>query len=172
MPKQAARSKQEPQIVEMPSQKMAVVYTTGDPNEVGPQALPALYGSAYTLKFDLKKEGVEFKVGALRARWPNAHLVSKNEWVGMWGVPIPDDTASLPQKVPGIAVKIEVWEYGTVAQILHIGPYSEEMPTVERLHDFIRESGYEMAGVHEEEYLTRPTAKVQKTIIRYPVRKK
>jgi hypothetical protein len=41
-----------------------------------------------------------------------------------------------------------------------------------RLHDFIVENGYEIAGVHEEEYLTMPKAKVQKTLIRYPIRKK
>ena len=40
------------------------------------------------------------------------------------------------------------------------------------LHKFIEDSGCEIAGVHEEEYLTRPDAKVVKTIIRYPVKKK
>ena len=69
-------------------------------------------------------------------------------------------------------MQIERWEYGTVAEILHLGPYSEEGPTIERLHKFIEESGYEIAGVHEEEYLTRPDAKVQKTVIRYEVRKR
>jgi len=64
-----------------------------------------------------------------------------------------------------------VWEYGTVAQVVHLGPYRAEKKTVERLHRFIREKGYEVSGVHEEEYLTRPGAKLQKTIIRYPVKK-
>jgi len=45
-------------------------------------------------------------------------------------------------------------------------------PTVERLHRFIEESGYEIAGMHEEEYLTRPDAKVQKTLVRCAIRKK
>ena len=39
-----------------------------------------------------------------------------------------------------------------------------------RLQEFIAASGYEIAGVHEEEYLSRPEAKQMKTIIRYPVR--
>ena len=172
MAKQKAVAGKEPQIVEMPSQKMAVVYTEGDPNIVGAQVMPALYGSAYTLKYDLKKKGIDFKVGALRARWPDAHLVPKDQWTGIWGLPIPDDTSSLPEKVPGIEVKIEAWEYGTVAQVLHLGPWDAEGPTVERLHDFIAENGYDIAGIHEEEYLTTPKAKVQKTIIRYQVRKK
>jgi hypothetical protein len=172
MPKVTAGSKAEPQIIKMRSQKMAVVRTEGDPNIVAAKVLPALYGSVYTLKFSLKKKGADFKVGALRARWPNAHLAPKNKWIGIWGLPIPADTKTLPQKVAGVEVKIETWKYGTVAQILHIGPYSEELPTVQRLHQFIVESGYEIAGTHEEEYLTRPTARVQKTIIRYPIRKR
>jgi len=171
MPQKTTPSK-EPQILEMPSQKMAVVYMKGDPNKVMPEFLPALYGSVYKLKFELKKKGIEFKVDKLRARYPNAHLVPKDEWLGICGLPIPEDTTSLPQKVPDIEVKIEQWDYSTVAQILHIGPYSEEQATVERLHKFIADSGYEIAGVHEEEYLTRPEAKVQKTIIRYPIKKK
>jgi len=167
-----AASMKEPQTLEMPSQKMAVVYMKGEPDKVMPEFLPALYGSVYKLKFELKKKGIEFKVDKLRARWPNAPLIPKEEWLGICGLPIPQDTTSVPQKVPSIEVKIEQWDYSTVAQILHIGPYSEEMPTVERLHKFIQESGYEIAGVHEEEYLTTPDAKVQKTLIRYPIKKK
>jgi len=166
-------SKTEPQILEMPPQKMAVVYAKGAPDKVFPEFMPALYGSVYTLKFDLKKKGLPtFKVSGLRARYPDAHLVPKEEWTHIIGLPIPEDTTFLPQKVPGIEVKIETWEYGTVAQILHLGPYDQEEPTVERLHQFIEESGYKIAGAHEEEYLTTPDAKVPKTIIRYPVRKK
>jgi len=156
----------------MPSQTMAVVSTVGDPNAVAGEALGALYGSVYALKFALKKQGRELKVTGLRARWPNAHLAPKDQWIGIWGLPIPEGTAELPQRNPAVAVKIEKWDYGAVAQILHIGPYAAEQPTVERLHQFIAASGYEIAGPHEEEYLTRPTAKTPKTIIRYPVRKK
>ena len=170
---QRKSSKKEPQILEMPPQKMAVVYGKGTPDKVFSELMPALYGSAYTLKFDLKKKGLPtFKVSGLRARYPDAHLVPKEEWTHIIGLPIPEDTTPLPQKVPGVEVKLETWEYGTVAQILHLGGYDQEEPTIERLHKCIEENGYEIAGVHEEEYLTTPDAKVPKTIIRYPVRKK
>ncbi len=166
-------SKKEPQILEMPSQKMAVVYGKGAPDKVFPETMPALYGSVYTLKFDLKKKGLPtFKVSGLRTRYPDAHLVPKDEWTHIIGLPIPEDTTSLPQKVPNAEVKIETWEYGTVAQILHLGAYDQEEATVERLHKFIDENGYEIAGMHEEEYLTKPDAKVVKTIIRYVVKRK
>ncbi len=170
---QRKSSKTEPQILEMPPQKMAVVRAKGAPDKVFPEFMPALYGSVYTLKFDLKKKGLPtFKVSGLRACYPDAHLVPKDEWTHIIGLPIPEDTTSLPQKVAGTEVKIETWEYGTVAQILHLGAYDQEQPTVERLHRFIEENGYEITGVHEEEYLTTPDAKVVKTIIRYTVRKR
>ncbi len=166
-------SKTEPQIMEMPSQKMAVVYAKGAPDKVFPEFMPALYGSVYTLKFDLKKKGLPtFKVTGLRTRYPDAHLVPMDEWTHIIGLPIPEDTTSLPQKVVGTEVKVETWEYGTVAQIFHLGPYDQEEATVAHLHQFSKDSGYEIAGLHEEEYLSRPDAKVLKTIIRYPVRKR
>jgi len=131
---QRKSSKKEPQILEMPSQKMAVVYGKGTPDKVFAELMPALYGSVYTLKFDLKKKGLPtFKVSGLRARYPNAHLVPKEEWTHIIALPIPEDATSLPQKVPGVEVKVETWEYGTVAQILHLGAYDEEGPAVDRL---------------------------------------
>ena len=163
----------EPRMLEMPSQKMAVVRAKGAPDKVFSEVMPALYGSVYTLKFDLKKKGLPtFKVSPYRARYPDAHLVPKEGWTIILGLPIPEDVTSLPQKVPGVEVRIETWDYGTVAQILHLGPYSEEGPTVERIHKFIKENGYEIAGMHEEEYLTTPEAKVIRTIVRYQVKRR
>ncbi len=165
--------KLEPQIVEMASQKMAVVSGKGTPEKVFTELMPALYGSVYTLKFDLKNKGLStFKVSGLRARYPDAATKPKEEWNHIIGLPIPNDTAVLPQKVVGIEVRLETWQYGTIAQILHLGSYSEEGPNIERLHRFIKESSYEIAGHHEEEYLTGPNAKVVKTIIRYEIKKK
>ena len=165
--------KTDPLILDMPSQKMAIVEEKGSPDKVFSKIFPALYGSVYTLKFDLKKRGLEsFKVTCPRAHYPNAHLSPKGEWLIIAGIPIPDDTTSLPQKVPGTEVKIETWEYGTVAQILHLGPYDQETESIERLHQFITTSGYEIAGPHEEEYRSKPDAKVIKTLIRYQVKEK
>ena len=167
------KSKTDPQIVEIPPQKMAVVSGKGAPDKIFPELMPALYGSAYTLKSDLKKKGLPiFKVSGLRTRYPDAHLVPMKEWTHITGLPVPEDTTSLPQKITDIKVKLETWDYGTVAQILHLGLYDQEEPTIKRLHQFIEDSGYQIAGDHEEEYLTRPTAKVPRTIIRYPIKKK
>ncbi len=165
--------KTDPIMLEMPPQKMAVVQGKGSPDKVFSKIFPALYGSVYTLKFDLKKRGLEsFKVGCPRARYPDAHLCPKGEWLIIAGIPIPDNTGSLPQKEPGTEVRVETWEYGTVAQILHLGPYDQETKTIERLQQFIADNGYEIAGPHEEEYQSKPDAKVIKTLIRYQVKKK
>ena len=132
---------------------------------------------ARSLAVDLKTVHRWVQRGVLRGhRTKGGHLrfrrVEVVRFLRQRRLPIPEETTSIPQKVPATEVKMEQWDYGTVAQILHIGPYSEEQPTVERLHKFIEDNGYEIAGVHEEEYLTSPQAKVQKTIIRYPIKKK
>ena len=159
-----------PAIIEMPPQRVAVVRSVGDPNDVGAQVFPALFGSVMTLKFKvLKPQGIDYKPGAPRARWPDLPGTPKDQWTGLWAIPVPDDTDELPQTVPDVPVTLETWEYGSVAHILHVGPYTEEPPTVEKLQAFITESGYRIAGAHEEEYLSRPNAKTMRTIIRYPV---
>ena len=167
------KSKTDPEIVELPPQKMAVVSGRGAPTDVFPQIMPALYGSVYTLRFDRKKQGLPvFKVTGLRGRYPDPLDSPKAGWSMHIGLPVPDDVASLPQKVEGTEVALETWDYGTVAQILHLGAYDQEEGSVGRLLRFIEEGGYEISGVHEEEYLTSPAARIPKTIIRYPVRPK
>ena len=64
---------------------------------------------------------------------------------------------------------------GKVAPIMHIGPFSEEGPTIEKLHNFIKDNGYELHGKHHEIYLSdirRAAPEKWKTIIRQPIRKK
>ena len=162
----------EPYIAEKPRRKMAVVRWVGSPIEAAEHGMPALYGAVYGLRFQRTGAGLPvFKVTGLRARWPDAHLKPKDEWSSEWALPVPDDTTELPAKVPEPPVSLETWEYGTVAEVLHLGAYDEEGPNIQRLHAFIAAQGYALAGPHEEEYLTSPKAKMQKTIIRYAVRK-
>src|SRR6478672_9382219 len=104
MLEQSVSYAREPEVFEMRPQTMAVVYTKGDPNQVQVQAMHALYTAVYDLKFELKREGRRFKIRPLRARWPDAYLLPKDEWTGVWGLPIPDDITQLEQKVPGVEV--------------------------------------------------------------------
>jgi len=165
-----------PVITEMPTATMAVVHTVGDPAEVGQRAFPALYGAAYGLKFALKKAGgPEYKVPPPRARWfggPDWALTPREGWKAAWAIELPEGTTEVVQKDPETPVVIERWEYGIVAEVLHIGTYAEEEPTINLLHAFIAEQGYEIVGAHEEDYLSRPDSKNPKTVIRYQVRKR
>lgn len=165
-----------PETVNLPDRRMLTVTTVGDPTTVGDSAFSALYGTAYTTKFKVyKPKGLLVTFGKLCALWPDAHLKDRNLWTGIWGVPVPDFFAEndLIQKDSKIKVSLETWEGGEYAQILHVGPYSEEGPTVLKLHEYIEKQGIQMKdvpGIHEEEYLTSPDAKVVKTIIRYRIR--
>jgi hypothetical protein len=157
----------DPQIRTMPDKvKMLVVEKKGDPNVVAGMAFSTLFSTFF------EQPGV--KMAPPRARWLNQPTDPRNEWVGLYALPLPDSVETLRTQVEG--VKIDLWEYGEVAEILHIGAYSEEIPTIEKLIAFIAEQGYEIAGPHEEEYLKGPesgtdTSKYM-TIIRYQVRKK
>ena len=162
-----------PEILEMPSQKMAAVYAKGTPEQVFPRVLPDLYGSVYSLNVELEKQGLStFTVGRLRARYPDAHLVPTTEWTNVIGLPIPENTLSLPQKVGGNEIKIEVWEYGTVGQILVSGREDSEITAIERLHRYIRENNYKIIGVHEEEHLAQPNDDRLGVLVRYRISKK
>jgi hypothetical protein len=155
-----------PRLTTMARQKMLVVEAKGDPNVVAGDAFGLLFKTFFSLK------GV--RMTAPRARWANIATDPKDEWVGLYGLPLPDSVTGLPEGTQG--VRIEEWDYGDVAEILHVGPYSEETPTIERLHAFINESGFAIAGPHEEEYLKVPGMAASPadywTIIRYPVKTK
>lgn len=156
----------EPQINKMPQQKMLAVEAKGDPNVVGQEAFSLLFRTFFSLK------GV--RISPPRARWLNLFIDPKEEWVGLYALPLPESITELPSEVEG--VRIEYWDYGEVAEILHIGPYSEETPTIIKLHKFIQEKDYQISGPHEEVYLKGPGMASDPseywTIIRYQVKKK
>jgi hypothetical protein len=156
----------EPQIRQMPAQRMLVVEAKGDPNVVGQNAFGLLFKTFFSLP--------GARMAAPRARWLNSVNSPKNVWRGLYGLPLPDSVKSLPQGITD--ARIETWEYGEVAEILHIGPYSEETPAIKKLIQFIDEKGCQIAGAHEEEYLKGPGMAASPaeywTIIRYQVKKR
>lgn len=157
----------DPHIRMMPDKvKMLVVEKIGDPNVIAGMAFSTLFSTFF------EQPGV--KMAPPRARWLNPPSDPKNEWVGLYALPLPESVETLRSQVEG--VKIDFWDYGEVAEILHVGAYSEETPTIEKLFAFIAEQDYEIVGPHEEEYLRGPesgtdTSKYM-TIIRYQIKKK
>ena len=162
-----APSPRHPAIVEVPELCFLMIDGRGDPNsaEAYQDALGALYGVAYTLKFALKKTDPErdFKVAPLEGLWwTDAEPPSmvdmesdKDSWNWMMMSAVPDAVTA------------------AAAQIMYIGPYADEAPTIAALHAFVEEQGYELRGRHHEIYLGDPrrTAPERlKTVIRHPVR--
>jgi len=165
----------EPRITKLEDQKMIEVRVTGDPNLVGGKAFSQLFKTYFRLKRTVS--GLDMV--APRTRWPKPVNTPKNEWLGIYGMPIPASVTALPEQDSKAEVKAEIttWEYGDVAEILHVGAYADEPPTVEKLHAFVRAQGYKIIGPHEEEYLKGPgmlfkgDPKKYYTIIRYRVNK-
>jgi len=69
-------------------------------------------------------------------------------------------------------VRFESWKEGRSAQVLHVGPYVEEAPTIALLHDTIDSAGWRPRGRHHEIYLSdarRSAPERLRTILRHPV---
>ncbi len=155
--------------------------------------MPGLYTTAYGLRFTLKRRGVERRVGMLEGLYWTSNAATDLDEIlgperGTWRwtllIALPDEAtdeelaAALAKgrsKVaPEIAsnLRIETLDEGAAAQVLHLGPYAEERPTIERLHAAIAAAGLRPRGRHHELYLGDPTrSKPEKlrTLIRQPV---
>jgi hypothetical protein len=56
---------------------------------------------------------------------------------------------------------------------MHIGPYTDEPATLDKMEAFAEEHGYEFHGRHHEIYIGDPTRsqpKNLKTVLRHPVK--
>ncbi|MBI4978586.1 MAG: GyrI-like domain-containing protein [Spirochaetes bacterium] len=141
-----------PRITEIPDTKVVEVAAAGDPNQVGGMAFGLLFKHYYAIKPALRA-----KFTAPRARWPKSYDTPRKDWIGLFALPL--NPAAVPAVITNdgpYSVTITNWKYGTVAEILHRGPYSNETPTVDKLHKFITAQGYVQTGEHEEEYLRGP----------------
>jgi effector-binding domain-containing protein len=160
----------EPRIAQMQKEKVIEAEVKGDPNVAAGKGFSAIFNMAYKLK------GV--KISAPKARWLNAPEEPKEGWIGIFAMQVPDSINTLPQQNPSeVQIRLGEWEYGEVAEILHIGPYQSETPSIEKLKVFIKGSGFEISGPHEEEYIKGPSMLGKgdpsryMTIIRYQVKK-
>ena len=106
-------------------------------------------------------------------------MVGEVVWKGAAAIPVSQKIREVNsgKGTGGLKAELGEWKYGEVAEILHIGPYEKEAPTVNRLLQFVEDSGYDIAGPHEEVYLIgpgNPLIKPEKyyTVIRYQIKKK
>ena len=183
-------------FLEIPARRFVMIDGDGPAGEVAfTPRMPGLYATAYTLHFALKKRGVEGKVGALEGLWwttdgltdLDAILGSGSDrgtwrWILMIGLP---DEATEPELDAALAagrakleppyaasLRVERFDEGRCAQVLHLGPYATERPTIEALHAAISDAGLVPCGRHHEVYLGDPRRSAPerlRTLIRQPV---
>lgn len=180
-----------PTIVEVPTRPFLMIDGGGDPN-TSPEytgAIEALYPIAYGLRAAVKAAtGDAYTVMPLEGLWWVEDMAdfdpadkSNWHWTAMICLPDAVTDAMASEVIPAVTAKkgltagpkarIEHFTEGVAAQILHIGPYADEAPTIAELHDFIIGDGHELTGKHHEIYLSdarRADPAALRTIIRQP----
>ena len=181
------------EAVDVPRMNFLMIDGEGDPStsQEFKDAIGVLYPLSYTLKFMIKKGGIGVDYGVLpleglwwaddmssfvddrREHWQWTLMIMQPELVTEEMVQEANEQV-LKKKNPVSLplVRFESFEEGKVAQIIHIGPFSEERPTVEKVHTFIEERGSQRRGKHHEIYLSdirRTAADNLRTIIRQPM---
>jgi hypothetical protein len=178
--------------VDVPAFRFLMIDGAGDPN-TSPQyarAVEALFSVSYTAKFMVKKgpTGIDYAVMPLEGLWWADEMSSfagndraKWRWTMMIHQPSYADDAVLADAIAEVkrkkglaavdALRLERFAEGPCAQTLHVGPFTEEGPSIQRVHRFI-EARAALAGKHHEIYLSdirRADASRWKTIIRQPM---
>ena len=180
-------------VVEVPPLNYVMVDGSGNPNTAPAyvEVIQALYGLSYTLKFTSKRTlGIDYTVMALEGLWwadDMGDFVSGNKEAWYWTMMMlqpehitaemfEEARAAAARKHPSEALsraRLERFHEGLAVQIMYLGAYADEGPTIARMHAYIAENGYLPAGKHHEIYLGDPrrTAPEKlKTVIRQPVR--
>lgn len=155
------------------------------------EAMSALYGISYTLKFMFKKRAenpIDYPVMALEGLWATASGVFnptvRETWLFTAMIMQPDiitpevfeeGRAQLLKRRPGPGperLRLETFHEGRAIQVMHIGPYATEMETIARMDAFAAEKGLTLHGRHHEIYLGDPrraAPEKMKTVLRHPV---
>jgi hypothetical protein len=178
-------------VVEAPPMLFLMADGSGDPNSAAAYAaaVGALYAVAYGLKFALMRRDAanDYRVMPLEGLWwadpIDAFLAGRRQdwrWTMMISQPVEPPPELLAAVIADVArkktdaarmVRLERYHEGRAAQILHIGPYAAEGPTIARLHEFIASHGWRLAGTHHEIYLSDPNRTApekMRTVLRQP----
>lgn len=179
--------------VDVPTMNYLMVDGEGDPNTSQPfsAAVEVLFMVSYAVKFMIKKgaSAIDYGVMPLEGLWWADDMTkfsvndkSNWKWTAMIMQPsfvtpgiIERAIADVKKKKNPMAiskVRLESLSEGKCAQVMHIGPFSEEGPAIEKVHQFI-DSMSRRTGKHHEIYLSdisRADPSKWKTIIRQPMK--
>ena len=201
--KEFYRPSEKPEIIEIPKMNFIAVRGKGNPNEKDSEyqkAVEMLYGVAYTLKMSYKTEYkiegfFEYVVPPLEGLWWQENVENENyllnkelfNWISL--IRLPDFIKKedvewaikcATEKKKKDFSKVEFFSYneGLCVQCMHIGSYNEEPETIQRMNEFVQESGYSIDLTdkrhHHEIYLSDPRKadmNKMKTVIRQPIKK-
>ena len=180
-------------IVNVPKMNFLMLDGKGDPNTSKKfhDAISVLFPLSYALKFMIKKgkSAIDYGVLPLEGLWwaddmSTFSTENKNGWKWTLMIMQPEliTTQLVKKAIEQVQkkkdslllqeVRFESFDEGKTAQIMHVGPFSEEGPTIKKLHTFIKENGYKKRDEHHEIYLSdirRAAPKNWKTIIRQPI---
>lgn len=179
--------------VDVPPLSYLMLDGRGDPNTsvAYASAVESLFSVAYAIKFAVKRgpSATDFGVMPLEGLWwaddmSQFTIDVKATWkwtmmIMQPGIVTPDlvekTITEVGRKKDLSAVdriRFEVLHEGFCAQTMHVGPFSEEGPTIERLHQFVRARGTP-TGRHHEIYLTdirKADPRRWRTVIRQPMK--
>jgi hypothetical protein len=179
-------------VISVPAMNFLMIDGNGNPNVSleFENSVEALFSISYTLKFMIKKsDNIDYGVMPLEGLWwcdemEKFSMEDKDSWKWTLMIMQPphitrgifSEAAEKVSREKGLTavdkVNFGTYKEGEAAQILHIGPFSEEGPTVAKLHTFISDNQYQMNGKHHEIYLSdtrRGKPENWKTIIRQPI---
>ena len=178
--------------IDVPTMNYLMVDGEGDPNtsQAYSDAVEALFMVSYAVKFMVKKgaSAIDYGVMPLEGLWwaddmSRFTTTDKSDW--KWTMMIMQPSFVTPEIIDSAIadakkkknpmaiskLRLEAFLEGRCAQILHIGPFSEEGPTIEKVHQFI-DSKSKRTGKHHEIYLSdirKVDPSKWKTIIRQPM---
>ena len=185
-------SKAKVSFVDVPAMNFLMVDGKGDPNTAKSYAaaIETLYSVSYTLKFTVKKGemAIDYGVMPLESLWWVEDMtkfdpVKKEDWLWTAMIMQPDfitkemveearESVRIKKNPKALSLlRFETFREGPCAQIMHIGPFSEEGPNIAKIHKAIEDSGYQLSGKHHEIYLSdfRRTAPERlRTVVRQP----
>ena len=183
-------------VVDVPAMNFLMIDGHGDPNTAQEykEAVEALYAVAYKAKFFSKNmldrnyvvpplEGLwwaedmeSFTRLRDKSAWDWTMMIMTPEWVTQDMSAQAAEEARASKGLPALPkLRLENYDEGLAVQIMHIGTYDEEGPTLARLrNEWIPDNGYTENGKHHEVYISDPrrTAPEKlRTVLRQPIRK-
>jgi hypothetical protein len=178
--------------VDVPTMNFLMIDGEGDPNtsQSYAEAIEALYAVSYAIKFMIKKGPQQIDYGVMpleglwwaddmsnfgtddKSNWKWTMMIMQPEFIERETIDAAIEQVRVKKNPPALSkLRFDTLSEGKCAQIMHIGPFSEEGPTVARVHDYI-DSRSERHDKHHEIYLSdirKADPSKWKTVIRQPM---